>query len=204
MADGYGLTLVTAPAQEPVTIAEAKKHVEVSISDTHHDAHLARLITAARQYVEDKTSRAICTQTWDLFTDELPYGDALYLPKAPLQSVTYFKYYDTSGVQQTWTNTNYVVSTSREPGRIRLAYGASWPSYQIRPDAINVRFVCGYGTQTSAPERVKAAILLLVGHWFEHRSEVHIGAGAVEVPMAAARLMEQFAVGDEFIAYGGP
>lgn len=200
----YGLTLVTAPTVEPVNLLEVKKHCEIPGADAHHDAHLLRLVTAARQYVEDRTNRAVVTQTWDLFLDTLPYGDdTILLPKPPLQSVTHLKYYDTDGVQQTWASTNYVVSVSREPGRLRLAYNISWPSIQYRPDAVVVRYVAGYGLQAAAPERLKAAILLLVGHWFEHRSEVNVGSITTQLPMAAERLIEQLTVGDEFTQYAG-
>jgi uncharacterized phiE125 gp8 family phage protein len=199
----YGLSLITAPTIEPVKLDEAKKQCELARADTYHDEHLSRLITAARQYVEERTNRALVTQTWDLFLDELPYTDSIWLPKPPLQSVTSLKYYDASGVQQTWSSANYIVSTSREPGRIALAYGISWPSVQARPDAVVVRFVCGYGTQSSIPERLKAAMLLLVAHWFEHRAEV-VSVGQVStVPTAAESLIEQAMIGDDFMQYAG-
>lgn len=203
MTSRYGLTLVTAPALEPVTLDEAKKQVEVAFVDSQHNDHLNRLIRAAREYVEERTGRAILTQTWDLFADSIPYDMlSMSLPKPPLASVTHLKYYDTSGVQQTWSSSNYIVSTNREPGRLALAYGISWPSVQARPDAVSVRFVAGNTTQALVPFRLKAAMLLLIAHWFEYRSEAISGTIINEVPTAAEALIKQATVGDEFTQYG--
>lgn len=199
----YGLTLVTAATEEPLLLSEAKKQVELATQDTAHDEHLVRLIKAARQYAEEFTGRAIVTQTWDFNLDQWPIRNGLILlPKSPLASVTHVKYYDNDGVQQTWSSANYVVQTSREPGRIALAYGQSWPSARYQPDSIVVRFVAGQA-RTSVPERIKAAMLLLVGHWFEHREEVNVGNVVNEVPFAANALLQQARIGDEFYNYEG-
>lgn len=200
----YGLALATAAASEPLTLAEAKKQVELATQDTAHDEHLLRLITAAREYAEEFTGRAIVTQTWDLFLDAWPVRDiykTVWLPKPPLQSVTFVKYYDSDGVQQTWQSSNYAVRTSREPGGVSLAYGVQWPSSRYQPDAINVRYVAGYGSRTAVPQSLKAAMLLLVGHWFQFREEAVSGTIMTEVPYAAHALLGQFRVGDGFWAY---
>lgn len=200
----YGLTLASAPASEPLTLAEAKKQVELATEYTAHDEHLLRLVTAARQYAEEYTGRAFVTQTWDFTLDKWPMakGDhTIWMPKAPLQSVTYVKYYDGDGVQQTWNSSNYVVRSNRQPGGVSLAYDAKWPTIRYQPDSIVVRFVAGYGARASIPEALKAAMLLLVAHWFEHREEVNIGNITNVMPMAAQSLLDQWRVGDEFLAY---
>lgn len=198
----YGLTLSTAPTVEPVTTAEARKQVELPTSYTTHDTHLDRLVKAARLKAEEITGRQICTATWDLFLDSFDYDEPwLYVPKPPLQSVTSITYVDTDGATQTWTSTNYVVSVSREPGRIALAYGITWPSIRFQPDAVRVRYVAGYGAAASVPESIKQAILLMVGHWFDHREDAVVGATASEVPNAARDLLLQYTVGDEFVEY---
>ena len=62
--------LVTAPAAEPLTLAEAKLHLRVD--DTADDALIGALITAARQHAEHDTRRALVTQTWKLALDASP------------------------------------------------------------------------------------------------------------------------------------
>lgn len=77
----YGLSLYSPPVQEPVTLAEAKTHLRVTYTDD--DALIAELITAARQWFEEQTYRALVTQTWDLKLDELPRGDdPIRVPRA--------------------------------------------------------------------------------------------------------------------------
>ena len=199
----YGIKLITPATEEPLLLSEAKKQVELATQDTAHDDHLQRLITAARQYAEEFTGRAIVTQTWDLFLDLWPIRNGvILLPKSPLASVTHVKYYDLDGVQQTWSSANYVVQTSREPGRIALAYDQTWPGARYQPDSITVRFVAGQA-RTAIPERLKAAMLLLVGHWFDHREEVVVGSTANEIPFAADALLRQCRIGDEFLSYEG-
>lgn len=200
----YGLTLHTAPAVEPLSLTEAKKQVEVATAITTHDTHLTNLIVAARQAAEAETHRQIITATWKLILDRFPCDsdEPIRLPFGSLQSVTHVKYYDTDGTQQTWSSVNYIVSTSREPGLIRKAYGVVWPTIQPRPDAVEVQFVCGYGVAAAVPQLLKAGMLLLVGHWFEHREETVVGTISSELPRAAADIFKQFNLGDDFDSYG--
>jgi len=156
---------VTPPAAEPVTLAEAKAQCSVSGSD--HDTRLASLITRARSYVEDYTGRSMITQTWDYYLDG--FSTPIELPNAPLQSVTSVKYYDINGVQQTLNAALYTVLATKEPGQIVPAYEESWPDIRYIPDAIVIRFVCGYGAaSTDVPDTLRHAMLLLISHWFEN------------------------------------
>jgi len=161
----HGLDVVTPPAAEPVTLDEAK--AQCSITGSDHDTRLNSLITRARSYVEDYTGRAMITQTFDYYLDN--FSTPIALPNAPLQSVTSIKYFDTSGVQQTLDAGVYTVSTVREPGEITTAYEQSWPDIRYIPDAIVIRFVCGYGAaSTDVPDTLRHAMLLLISHWFEN------------------------------------
>jgi len=203
MALNYGLTLVTAPTEEPVTVLEAKKQVELPLSQTNHDEHLLRLITAARRYTEQQTNRQICTAVWDLYMDRFPCAyEPIHVPLPPLQSVV-ITYVDTAGTTQTWSSSDYVVSTSREPAIIRPAYGDVYPTPRSQPDAVKVRLTAGYGAATACPEELKAAMLLLLAHWFEHRMEVITGTIQTNIDTAAAAILEHYRVGDEFTKYGG-
>lgn len=196
----YGLALITAPTDEPVTVAEARQQVSLPAGYTVHDELLSKLITAARETVEEATGRQLCTATRELTLDTWPEGHVIKLPRPPLASVTTVKYYDTSGVQQTWSNANYLVRTAREPGEVHKYKTVTWPTLQDRPDAVAVRYVCGTG-RASVPSRARAVVLLLVAHWFENREAVITGTIATELPMAAAALLEQLRVGEEFTEY---
>ena len=64
------LNLITPPAVEPVTLADAKAHLKVDTTDD--DALITALITAARARAEWHTGRALITQSWTLWLDAWP------------------------------------------------------------------------------------------------------------------------------------
>ncbi|HEY0282981.1 MAG TPA: head-tail connector protein, partial [Rhizomicrobium sp.] len=80
------LTLVTPPAAEPVTLAEAKAHLKVDTSAD--DALITSLIVAARARAEWHSGCAFVTQSWTLWLDAWPRNGLVEIPLPPLQSVT--------------------------------------------------------------------------------------------------------------------
>jgi len=197
----YGVSLVTAPTEEPVTTAEARSHLR--LDDTDFDTQIANLVKAARGKVEAVTARQLVTATYDLTLDALPVGTATTrLPFGQLQSVTSVTYLDTAGASTTWSSSDYIVSTAEEPGGITPAYGIVWPSARVVKDAATVRFVCGYGGASDVPDGLKHAILLLVAHWFENAEAVTVGLMATETPLAFDALCAPYLLGDYFTWYG--
>lgn len=199
----YGLTLVTAPTIEPVDITEAREQCGIAQGNGAFDHQLLRLIKTARVWVEQRTDRALITQTWDYKFSCWPYGlDPIYVPKAPLSSVTSITYYDTAGASQTLATSVYKVLSSREPGEIRLKASQSWVSLYNEPDVITIRFVAGYGsTTTSVPEPLRHAMLMLISHWFTTPSAVLVGSISKEIEFAVEALLASCSVGSEFHSY---
>lgn len=150
------LVITTAPAEEPVTLTEAKAHLRQDASDD--DTLITSLITAARMYVEEYTGRALVTQEWALGLDAFP--DAFDVPMPNLQSVESVKYLDSDGTLQTLDSAKYRVDTATAPGRITTAYGESWPTARAVTGAVTVAFTAGYGLAVAVPAVVKAAIKL--------------------------------------------
>jgi hypothetical protein len=64
--------LITPPAAEPVTLAEAKLHLRVETGFTDDDALITAMITAARARAETVTRRAFVSQVWKLVLDQFP------------------------------------------------------------------------------------------------------------------------------------
>lgn len=184
------LTLVTAPAVEPVSVAEAKAHLRVDISED--DTLIGTYITAAREYAEAYAVARFVTQTWEVALDTWP-GRRLELPwSTPLQSVTSITYTDRDGNTGTVSSSDYIVDTRSEPGAVMLKGTASWPAVDLREvNGVVVRFVTGYGLEAAVPERFKAAIKLIVGTLYENREDVQVGVGIVvqKMPWAAADLL---------------
>jgi uncharacterized phiE125 gp8 family phage protein len=159
------LKLSTPPAEEPVSLQEARSHLRL---ESGEDEYLAGLIIAARRYCETFQSRAYVTQTWDLCLDAFP-PSRIKIPVPPLQSVTFIKYKDSDGVFQTLDPSTYLVDAFGEPGLICLAYGKSWPATYPEKNSVQIRFVAGYGTAADVLQEIKQAILMKVADLYEHR-----------------------------------
>ncbi|MCU0871777.1 MAG: head-tail connector protein [Pirellulaceae bacterium] len=187
----YAPKLKTAPALEPVTLAEIKRQANVVATD--EDSLLAGLIQAARELVEEDITRALITQTWELVLHDW-FADYVQIPKPPLQSVTSIQYYDTAGVLQTLPAAYYRVDTHRQPGVIWRDDDYTWPTVDDRPNAVTITYKAGYGdAAASVPARAKQAILLLAGHWYLHREAV--GQVPGEVALTYERLVRSLRVG---------
>lgn len=170
-----GLTLITAPTDEPIGATDAITHLRLG-EDTDEDALLNALIVAAREHVEAITNRVLLTQTWELTLDYFPRfrsqdwsHQPLRVPKPPLQSVTSIKYLDMGGTLQTLANTEYTVDTTDVMGRIVPAWMKIWPITRDTLNAVTIRFVCGYGDAAAVPSSIKQAMLLLIGGMYENR-----------------------------------
>lgn len=169
------IKVITPPASEPVTLSEAKAQCRVDISTD--DTLITSYISAARRLCERINWRAFMTQTLEVWFDAWPSTDSIRLPRPPLQSVTYIKYYDEDSVVATLSSSTYFVDTISERGRIVLNTDQSWPSVTLRPaNGVVVRYVAGWASAADVPETIKQAILLVVGHWYENREGVLIGS----------------------------
>jgi uncharacterized phiE125 gp8 family phage protein len=205
----------TVPSVEPVTLAELKEHLRLLHSA--QDSMLSGLIVAARQRAEAYTRRAFVTSTWEATWSRIPCrghgrelfaGRKLDLPRGPLVAVTWLKYLDSDGVQQTYDSANYTVDTDSEPGRVVLKPTASWPTLGDYPAAVRVQFTAGYGGATDAlkraavPETAKLAIKFLAAHWYANPMPVNIGNITTPLPEHVHALLNQlriegFGYGDE-------
>lgn len=196
-----GLTLVTPPTIDPISLSEAKAHLRVAIADD--DGLIAGYILAAREHIENETRRAFLTQTWDYTIDYCwpcervggSYKRRIVLPRPPVQSVTSITYIDLNGATQTLAANQYKLAKA-DTGEwfIEPAYGVTWPSVRNEMAAVTVRFVAGYGANPGdVPEPLRQAILLLIGHFYENREAVG-AANLIELPFAVASLVFPYRV----------
>jgi len=182
---------VSAPAQLPVTLDEAKDHLRI-LHDSE-DGLIARLIAAAAGDIEGRggmTGRALISQDWEARFDCWPEaGAAFALPFPPLQSVASVKYFDEQSVEQTLDTAVYEVDTAAVPGEIRLLPDQAWPPIARRKAAVRVAYTAGYGDGPSdVPEMVRQALLLLVGEFYQNRDLADDPARRIQaVPRLLAR-----------------
>src|SRR5690349_19268567 len=104
----YALVQTSAPTAEPLSLAQAKLHLRVDITDD--DVLIGACITAARQLIEDWCGLCIVKQSW-AYSFQQWYRWELRLPRAyPLLSVDSIVYFDVNNTQQTLDPSVYQVS----------------------------------------------------------------------------------------------
>lgn len=185
-----GLRKVTDAAAEPLTLAEAKAHLNVF--ETSRDTYITTLIGVARTWCEEYLQRSLIDTTWELTLDAFP--TAIKLPRPRVRSVTTLQYIDTSGNLQTLNSNSYKLDDKSEPGWIVPAYGYSWPSTRDDVNAVIVTYVAGYGANAAAvPLPIKQWILLALGTMFDNREIEVTGAG-----LAAAELRYSYRLIDTY------
>jgi uncharacterized phiE125 gp8 family phage protein len=195
-----GLKLVTAPADWPITLEQAKAHLRVDTDDD--DDLIEALIDAAVESAELFQGRALVDQTWDLYLDAFPCSrweglrrvNQIEIRKPPLIEVAGVFYLDSSGAEQTLSASLYTVDTANEPGRVVLKSG-SWPTLPDLANAVRVRFRAGYLDQgvspavENVPKSTKAAILIMIGDLYANRESVVVGQTVARIPWSAEWLL---------------
>ena len=187
----------SAPAAEPVTLAQAKQQCVVDIGFTDDDDLISALITAARQHCEKLMQRAIFSRTILLSLDNFPiptFGStlnpsdraafftgtyiwnqlAIRLPMPRCTSITSITYHDQTGTQQTVDATTYNADFIGEPCRIVPKWSCTWPTAAyFTPGSVQVTYTTGtWGDGVdvnTCPQAVCQAMLLLISYWYNHR-----------------------------------
>ncbi len=178
-------SVILNPEVEPISLAEAKAHMVVEYGND--DALISSLITAAREYVQEVQWRSLIKQTREL--QLAAFGNrAIPLSYGPVQEITSIKYIDVNGTEQTLSADTYYLDAVNE--QVVLAYQKDWPSTRYQPDAVKIRYICGYGDAGSdVPESTRAAIKLLVGHWYANR-EAASPVNLKDIPIGVDNLLQ--------------
>jgi uncharacterized phiE125 gp8 family phage protein len=181
--------LVTPPAEEPVSLAEAKEHLR--LEGTEDDTYVSALIQAARQHVEEVCWRGLVMQMREIVLDRFPDCAEMDLPGGNLGAITSVTYVDAAGAEQTLDPSVYEADTGSVPGRLLLAYGQSWPSARCQWNAVRVRYTVGWAV-ADVPAPIKHALLLLIAHLYEQRAPEVTGAAIGKVEFAVDALLEPY------------
>jgi uncharacterized phiE125 gp8 family phage protein len=188
------ISRVTAPSGQIITLEQAKRQCRVDGTDD--DAELSELIDEMTEFAETELdgSRQFLSATYDVPVCGFWYGE-LPLPRPPLSSVTWIKYYDASTDTLTTLDSAYysVRTPWRAPGTIELAPDYEWPDvYMDRTYPVTIRFVAGYGDIDDVPNAIKRAVRLLVAWQYRFRGD---DDASPEPPVAAKRLLESVGYG---------
>ena len=159
---------------EPLTVAEAKRHLREDLQDADNDADISALITAARTAAENRLNRTLITSTWTLTLDEFPEDDddegVILLPMGRVITVTSVKYLDSAGTLTTLDPSLYTTDLTGDIGKIFAAHGTFWPVTREQPNAVTVVYTAGYGaTAALVPAPITTWIKLAIGDMYGQR-----------------------------------
>ena len=187
------VTRATGPAVEPLTVAEAKLHLRVDISDD--DAYIGTLITAAREWVENYLDRTLITTQLILRAAEFP-TEELELARPPMvasgtATAVVITYTLADTTTATLSTALYRVDRTTTPGNVAPIINGTWPSDVIEDaNAVAVTYWAGYGpTSASVPATIRHACLMLIGHWYDRRSAVLTGTISKPIEFAVESLL---------------
>lgn len=160
------LRLITPPASEPVTLAQAKTFLR--IEHAADDEAVTRAIAAARVAAEQHLKLAILPQTFD-FIQANPCPTQVQLPHGPAQSITSVTLTNEAGSNSTVNATNYRLSVDG----FTVLFDPS-----IDTEKVTVRYMAGIATTVSdIPAMVVQGILHHVATMVEQRD------GTAPMPM---------------------
>lgn len=187
-----GLERISAPAVEPLSLAEARLHLRLD-GDAEDDL-VAALVVAARQMAESVLGRALIRQDFRLWLDRWPPGRrAVDLPRPPLAEVTAVSLHDDDGGQSPLDPALWLADRVATPGRLVLRAGAPAPVAARVANGIAIDYRAGYGEAgADVPEPIRRGMALLVGHLFESREAG--GDGLRPLPLGVEALWAPYRV----------
>ena len=208
-----GIRVTTAPSVEPLALADVKSYLRISGSG--EDTLLNTMIEAVRVFCEEFTGRALITQTITMTLDATNeahnmlwegtrtgpyinfYKDFITLAKPELQSVTSIKTYDDADTATTIDSSKYYVDTSRDPGRVTLRTGETWPTALRVGNAIEVVYVAGYGDAASdVPAPLKLGMMQHLAYLYDQRGDMKDYLQTRSMPPAVQNLYMPYKILD--------
>ena len=172
--------VTVAAASEPLDTVSAVEHLRAQGAGA--DSEIARLVSAARAYVENYTGTRLITQTLALRSDD--WADLENLPVAPVQSITSISYVDTDGATQTLAGSVYDARLYGLAPTIVLKFNQVWPTIQMG-SLITVTAVVGYGAAADVPSDLIHALRLLLGDFYQFRETAQADQSGSAYPVAA-------------------
>lgn len=179
---------IVPPEAEPISVEEARAHLEAqpyfeSEVDPVDDAMIEGMIGAAREHCENFLGMSLSLRTLEIAPDSFPRshrgGDvSIELPMGPVRDVLSILWGDESDEQL--TDAAFVLDVYRRPNALTPAAGTIWPAVTAGTNRVKIRYVAGFGADSDLgdmplPRAIRIAMLLIVGHLFENRSESNEG-----------------------------
>ena len=187
MREWYDLQIETAPAVEPVVIADLTTNTDFMKGITTDDTVDITLLTdfdikAARKIAENYTGRAFITTTFKMIMNTQP--GKIELPKGQIKSVTTIKTYADDETTTTEDSDYYTVMTG-DNGCIFLRQGYTWTVTDRAYRYFEIIYKAGYGDDAAdVPAGIKRVIMMIAAWKFENRE--------AEVPKEILKDLDEF------------
>lgn len=167
------------PQVEPVTLDEVKRQSRLYSDVTDEDEVVLLYLRASREMIEKEIGQVCVQQTLRAFFDGFPRGcddrpRELELPIGPAASVSLVEYRDSTGAWVELDGAFWELAGARQPGRVVLTPGSSWPAdvYGTRAESVRVTYVAGRSEVALVPHTIRQAILLQAAFFYDHRVPV--------------------------------
>ncbi|HWA00157.1 MAG TPA: head-tail connector protein [Caulobacterales bacterium] len=180
------ITILTPPASEPVTLAEAKLFLRVD--HNAEDDLISDLIVAAREAVEAGCGRALITrrvrESLDIWRRDVPNGAVLGI--GPIANIVAVRLLADNGSQSVIDPDRYRLDGARD--RPRLVFAAGLPATLRTAGGVEIDYDAGFTDDAAdLPLSLRLATLQIVASLYEVRT------GEAGVPETARALMRPFA-----------
>lgn len=189
------ILISVATEAEPITRTEAK--LAIRVDSSIEDSLIDNLIKDARELCEEELELSLVEKTWEVAQDSL-YPSTIELPYGPVRSITSFTYVDTGGADTLLAADQYRLDAYVVPTVLVPAYDVTWPDVRNDTNSVRVRYVAGYPSTDSPPEQipgpVRRAMLLLIGHLYEHREGVD-DERLMELPLGVRYMLSKYRAG---------
>lgn len=188
--------LITPPTAQTVTPSEAKAHLRVDHDE--EDALISSLIGAAAAHLDGWTGilgRCLEEQIWRQDFDQ--FGQCLRLPLWPVVTIGSITWRNEAGQVATVSSDDYALKSDALGAYVRFKDNFTYPSGLYQTGAVSVTFTAGYPQAgdplaSTVPAPIKAAMLLMVGNWYQNREAVNVGNIVSILPMAVDALLAPY------------
>lgn len=166
-----------------LSLATAKAHLRVETSDD--DTLITSLINTAGEIVEEYTGQYLSSCSFIYYADQ--FKSIMEVHAGPGLSITEVEYIDDLGVTKTWSSSHYFVDVKSYP--IRVQFDEFPNEVDDRVHAVRIKGTAGYDR---VPSALQSAMLLIIGHLYEHRKDVLVGIQSAPLVNGAKYLMDKF------------
>ena len=205
-----GLTIVADVSEEPISADNVREYAH--IDDGVETTVITNMIKSSRLYVENYLGRSLLNRTLKYSIDYIDEVDQplfegtrigpdmtirrryLQLPRPPVVSVTHVKTFDDADTETTLASSKYYLDNQREPARIVLRNGETWPTALRVANAIEVTYVSGYGSSRSnVPEAIIQGLFSHIAFMYENRGDAY-GKPQNPLPHSIRYLLDPYRV----------